>query len=120
MQHSDFKDFPNGLTWAKLSKETHPYLSDVVMVEFRKGLTSMFFRKKQDKEEFHECVFVQRKLLQLFQNNYCPSSRSSPRGVPAAKKRDIISKLGGLMGKNRLVFFQNLVESDGIDLIDEI
>ena len=36
------------------------------------------------------------------------------------KKRDIISKLGGLMGKNRLVFFQNLVESDVTDLIDEV
>ena len=43
MQLRDFKDFPNGLTQAKLSKKTRPYLSDVVVVEFRKGWTNMFF-----------------------------------------------------------------------------
>ena len=114
LQLSGFKDFPNGVTKAKLSKETRPHLSDAVVVEFRKGST------KHDEEEFQECVFIKRKLLRLFQNNYCPSSRSSPRGVTAAKKRDIISKFGGLMGKNQLVFFQNLVESDVTDLIDAV
>ena len=63
MQLRDFKDFPNSLTQAKLSKKTRPYLSDVVEVEFRKGSTNTFFKKKHDEDEFQECVFVQRKLL---------------------------------------------------------
>ena len=49
-QLSDFKDFPHGLTQAKLSKETRPYLSNVVVVEFRRGSTNMFLRKSMTKK----------------------------------------------------------------------
>ena len=60
-----------------------------------------------------------KKLKSLFEKkSYCASSKSFPRGKPAAKKNGILSKLGNLMPENKLKLFQDLPESDVVDLID--
>ena len=79
----------------------------------------MFFKKEHDAPEFQECAFLMKKLKRLFEKkSYCASSKSFPRGIPAAKNNGILSKLGNLMPENKLKFFQDLSESDVVDLID--
>ena len=87
----DFKHYTNELSQAKYSKESCLY--DMSVVEFRNGLMSIFFKKK----------------------NYSPASKSSPRGVLTITKRNI-SNLVQFMSQNRLEFY-DLTEYV-LDLID--
>ena len=120
MDIADFHNHEHGLSQGQISKESRPLLENVSIVEFRRGSQSMFYKKTHTAEEFMEADFLKNKIKkQIAEIKYvAPRKYLLPRGVPADKKRHIIEKLGPLIGARRLKFYEELVESDVVDLVD--
>ena len=101
---------------AKLSKR--PYLlSDIRVVQFRRGSRNMHVKQYHTDSEFAEFDFLMKNHKPSV--DYHTPLRTQDRGIPAAKKSDIIAKLLPLIPSNRHNFWQNIATSENVaDLID--
>lgn len=100
---------------AKLSKRPC-LLSEMRVVEFRRGSTVMHFKRRHSDIEFSPFDF----LMKKFKPGTVAHQplRANARGIPTAKKDDIISKLLPLMPDNRQGFWTSLKCSEDVpDLI---
>ena len=115
MRAEDFIDFRKRLV-AKTTKNAdsikYPLLADVAVVQFRKGSTKMYWKKRHTQDEFNESEFMLKKYREEVLKKPAYPLKSGPRGVNAEKKRDIISKIGPCMPESRLKFWRELIESD--------
>src|SRR5688572_24313625 len=91
MEVSDFCDWPDCSSTYKLNHTTpRPYLSDIVQIVAKRGVKNLVY-----KTEFHGPNIT----LNFLIARTCkvgvqkPNARTEVRGIPRAKKDDIISKL---------------------------
>jgi len=92
----------------KMKKSTFK-LADMAVIKFQKGSLTMAIKACHSDEAFIEVDFGKATL----KNMKCPGKlRPADRGVPKAKKADILSKLCSLMPPNRRLFWENLPETD--------
>ena len=100
MEIKDFSDCESGLSQGKESRESRPYLHEVVVAEFCRGSTNMFYKKLHNDKEFLETYFLKKKTRNaIAAGSYNVSHQSTVRGVPAMKRKHIIANLGPLMPK---------------------
>ena len=121
MNIEDFRLWENGLSQGKESKNTRPLLANVVVAEFRRGYTQLFYKTNHDDEGFKECEFLisDFSFVRLFKLDGIQfSSRMSHCGISSLKKYNIIEKLAPLMPSNRM-FYEGLKTNDNSDdLVD--
>ena len=100
MEIKDFSDCESGLSQGKESREIRPYLHEVVVAEFCRGSTNMFYKKLHNDKEFLETYFLKKKTRNaIAAGSYNVSHKSTVRGVSAMKRKHIIANLGPLMPK---------------------
>lgn len=90
-------------------------LSEIRVVQFRQGETSMFVKQRHTDRNYTTFDFLKKKFVPGTSN--VQSIRDVDRGIPEAKKADIISNLLPLMPTNRTGFWRSLRVSDVPDLI---
>ena len=118
---TEFYDFEKGLSESKASKETCPLLHEVVSVEFRKGSTSLFYKRNHDDHEYSECNFLKKKIVRkIGDREYSVTHKTEPRGIQAEKKKHILQKLGSLLPSDRKQFYKDIPASDAYDMLDQI
>ena len=84
MLADDFYDYKSKLSKAK---DTHyPYLDDVVVVQFRRGSTGMFWKTDMQLVEFKYGDFLQKKFIKIWQAKNVFQRKPGPRGIPLKKK----------------------------------
>ena len=110
MAPSDFLNFANKMSNGK--DTNHPYLKDIAVVQFRKGSTQMFWKVSHDDDIFQHGEFIQKKQRQGIIRGIQVPQKDGPRGVTSSKKHDILKKIGPMMPKNRMAFWENLEESE--------
>ncbi|XP_039288678.1 uncharacterized protein LOC111055158 isoform X2 [Nilaparvata lugens] len=94
-----------------------PYLANMVQVSFSRGSLSLKYKTSFEGEQT-TLKFLKVKH-EKNQTVPAPTTRCTPRGVNAAKKDGILTKLLPLMPGNRKAFWLGLPVSDAPDLIDE-
>ncbi|XP_041369652.1 uncharacterized protein LOC121383626 [Gigantopelta aegis] len=92
---------------------TMPLLGSIVEVEFRKSSTSLYFKEGSFENPTKQVAFLKRNFVAEM-----PSKHTTPRGIPAAKKRGIVNLLqsGVLPAKKK--FWLDITEADVPDLTD--
>ncbi|KAM9332804.1 uncharacterized protein KZ484_017945 [Pholidichthys leucotaenia] len=85
-----------------------PHLSDMAVIQLRRGSRDMFFKLSHDEEEFVQLDFLVNKMTLEFPGQLRPGDK----GIEKQKKFDIVSKLCPLMPPNRRQFWENLAEED--------
>ena len=106
MQVQDFCDWTDFSSTYKLNRTTpRPYLSDMVYIEVNRGQNGLVYRTDFDGLDI-PLNFVNARATKSGVPR--PVQRTKARGIPADKKSDILAKLGHLMPKNRLSFWQNI------------
>ena len=118
MNVSDFYLWESGLSQGKASKGSRPLLKDVSVVQFRRGSTQMYFKRRHDQEFFEETDFLQKKVKKVI--SQMPKVQTEKRGISSKKKNAILKDLGPLIAsKRRSTFFENLsVNEESVDLTD--
>ena len=117
IQVHDFCDWADFSSINKLNRTTpRPYLSNMVYVEVNRGKSSLMYRTDSDGPDVPLNFLNARAAKSGVQR---PIQRTKARGIPADKKSDILAKLGHLMPKNRLSFWQNIETCDVPDLITD-
>lgn len=110
MDIDSFYTFPDLTSQYKLSKiNPRPYLQDMVFVQFQRGQRGLKF-KSSFSEDFQYLNF----LLQKYEKGSLPQPRRKliERGVSKERKINILKKIQGLVPQNRLLFWQNLKETE--------
>ncbi|KAJ8678840.1 hypothetical protein QAD02_014627 [Eretmocerus hayati] len=119
LQPCDFRNWRDYSSKSKLSRKGRPYLNDIRKIQFRKNSHSIFYTLEYEErgcETFHEFDFLQVKIMKGFPPIL---PRSHPRGIPAAKKNDIIKRLVPLMNSSRRSFWLDIPTGEhNVDLID--
>ena len=115
MSFSDFRNYKSKLSHA--STTNYPRLENIVVVEFRKGCSWMFWKEDMRLVEFQQGEFLQKKFVKtMTQEEF--NARSYPRGIPESKKKNILSKLCPMMDKQYQQFWMNIPTNDVEDLVD--
>jgi hypothetical protein len=116
---SDFSDWLDLSSRSKIAQTTpKPALADMVHVVFERGNRTLKYRNSF-LDEFTTLDFLQARYLKA-KTLPKPAVRQANRGVPAAKKRDILQKLGKVIPANRIGFWKDLPVSDAsVDLAFE-
>ena len=117
MDIQDFSLWENGVSSAKFTRK--PVLADLYVVQFRKGCTEMYWKTDMDSHQWEEGDFLKKKTASRLLRGVGFTPRSTPRGIPQNKKREIETKLCSLMPECRRVFWNDLsVNDNSDDLID--
>ena len=103
-QYHEFYEIPRGVSSAKFA-EKKPKLKEIQVVQFIKGPKKIFW-KNDFQSDYDSAVFLQRKILQLIDNN--EYFERYPEGVNQEKMDDILLKLCPFMDANRRKFWINL------------
>ena len=116
MQNDDFLKWEAQQSQAKLKKPDRPKLADVVEIRFCRGYKEMFYK------ESYTGMYTKFDFLKKNASLEIPGRiREAPRGIPAAKKQDIVTKLCPFMPETRRGFWEGLIVNDqAVDLIDMI
>ena len=103
--------------WKKLHSQTKlksaPKLAELRKVKFIRGKKVIFYKLSHNQEEeFVELDFLKQKAnISILP----PPMRNKPRGIPAEKKRNILSHLCQYMPVSRERFWTNLEESEDVE-----
>ena len=120
MEASDFIMFEHGASQGRFT--TKPLLADVQEVKFVKGSVHLLWKKSMDDDDYREGIFMKKKLQERIMKDTDEETfhrQEEPRGVPQAKKDNILSNLLKFMPANRHRFWRNLsVNESSPDLID--
>ena len=115
----DFYDFKDCSSIYKLNKQNpRPYLKDMVQVMATRGENILKYKTSFSSAEFT--------LNFLRANNFkngvpFTKERKAERGISEARKKEILTKLGPIMPKNRSIFWENLpVNDEAVDLLTNI
>ena len=85
-----------------------PYISDISVVQFRRGSTKLFW-----KSSFLEVDFLESELLKLKTRicwmtwNPCPS-KGKARGITLTKKEEILLKVSKFKESDRIKFWEDI------------
>lgn len=104
MEVSDFFVFKSQVSQQKLKDRfgNRIYLKDIVDFIVNRGKYCLYHKTDVDAEEYSELNCLKSKKAPK------PEVRSQPKGIPSARKLDIIKKLGPLMPENRITFWRNI------------
>ena len=126
MEFKDFLDFPRGVSQGKYT-QGKPKLEDIQVVLFKRGSDKIFWKSSHSENDFKDSQFLQKKYIKLLGKEFNPAEQ--PRGVPLAKKEDIISKLSPFLQPSRHAFWESLpvneqsvglsTERDEIEILDQ-
>lgn len=105
----------NVLAWkgaqSQQQLKLHPKLAEMVEIQARRGSKDLFYKTSHDDDEHARLPFLKKNLKR--KELKIPSClREHDKGVPHAKKADIIQKLLPLMPENRRKFWRELAEND--------
>ena len=100
--HKGFYDFEHRLSEGKGSKLSRPYLSDIYIAEFRRGLMKLYY-KFHDDDLFKEADFLKRNVKRLIK--IMPQQQMQERGIKSKNKDTILKSSSSLMPMNRHTFF---------------
>ena len=115
LNYWDFCPWPDHLSAYQLQKENRPYISDMKKVVVKRGSLNLFYNLSYDNSPLEEFYF----LLNRVKNGFPRVDiQRNCRGIPQAKKDDVIKKLVPLMPENRRKFWLDLVTDNVLDLID--
>lgn len=114
MAVSDYFDWPDVASQYKLTRTVpRPYLSEMVWVKAVRGSQNLLYRNAFSKED-KDLNFLTAAALKGGLKK--PECRVESRGIPRAKKDDILAKLGCYMPPNRLKFWHEIKVADVADL----
>jgi len=117
MDVRDFSLWENGVSKAKFTQK--PVLADCCVVQFRRGLSKIFWKNNMDSDEWKDGEFLKKKVSSASLRGVAFESRCAARGVSQTKKTDIENKLCVLMPEDRKAFWRALAVNDkSEDLID--
>ena len=103
LNYYNFMAWTSGVSYNNLKKtEPRPYLSDMVVIELRRGFRSLYYKTS------HNGKYISVKFLRDNFDLKKAEPNSEPRGVDPAKKEQIVTKLVPLMPESRKRFWQNL------------
>ena len=111
MEKYDFKNWEKQLSEGKESKRTRPLLDDVVVAQFRKGSTNLYFKRSHTETEFQNSNFMKKKFITEVESDEVNPSISSYRGIDQERKQGIIQKLLPMIPSNRHSFWLKLKTS---------
>ena len=102
----------------KASKESRPLLDNVVVAEFRKGSSLMFYKESHNDADFKTADFLKLKVLKQIENgdNILPQT-SAYKGVSADRKGGIIDNLIKLMPEKHRVFWRYLPAAKSVQAV---
>ena len=83
MEPGDFKEFTSKQSRAAYTH--YPLLDNIVVVQFRKGSSKMYWKEDIRLVDFQEGEFLQKTFVKEMRNIDYPE-RTSARGIPKAKK----------------------------------
>ena len=110
MSADDFFDFKNHLGIGKGTN--YPYLSDVRELQVRKGSTKMFWKTNHN-DTNHKCEeFATKKIRGMVNSSQEVSKKPGPRGVTTLKLEEIVKKIGPLIPKEQIKFWNELPRND--------
>ena len=115
MDVGDFISYQSKLSHA--STTNYPLLENVVVVEFRKGSSVMYWKEDMRLVDFQKGEFLQKKFVKSMKQYDFPV-KVVPRGIPDVKKKDIVAKLCPLMGWQRRKFWESIPTNVVVDLIN--
>lgn len=105
MANNNFLAFKSGHSAYRVKKlDVATFLSNMVVVQFRRGSQKLHVKESHDQEEFREVEFLKKN----FQLEMPGPLRAQNRGIPEIKKADIVEKLCHLMPAPRRGFWMNL------------
>ena len=109
MEFKNLLDFPRGVSQGKYARGK-PKLEDVQVVLFKRGSDKIFWKSSPSENDFKDSQFLQKKYIKLLGKEFSPAEQ--PRGVPSAKKEDIVSKLSPFLQPSRCAFWESLPVND--------
>jgi len=117
MAHTDFRDWENVVSQGRQTNGKQR-LANVQAIQFRKGSTELHYKTNLDDIDYTTCKFMKVKSSLSAAAGALPKTRTRPRGVPADKVKDIVTKLCPLMPDNRRSFGKNYpIDSNVTDLV---
>ena len=85
-----------------------PYISDISVVQFRRGSTKLFWKSSFLEVDFLGSEFLELKTRKRWMTwNLCPS-KGKPRGITLSKKVEILRKLSIFMKSDRIKFWEDI------------
>lgn len=114
MDNSQVRAYKAGQAQSKLKKASVT-LSSMKVIQLRRGSMKLFYKTSHDDAEFQPLDFL-KKTFELVKP---PQLREVGRGIPAAKKADIVTKLCPMMPASRRNFWQSVLVDDTVgDVIE--
>ena len=112
MTPNDFKYFMKELSFGTRNVN-YPLLTNVKEVMFKKDYTKMFWKSDLRAKEYFSGEFAKEKYRKTVKLGNPHIQRCEDyRGVQTEKVMDIIKKIGPLIPKEKLVFWENLRRRD--------
>ena len=99
LSYAGFRSYEGQQSQSKLKKANRPMLSDIRVAEFRRGHKVLFYKSRQTDEQYYEFDYLKQKC-----NLQEPTGRLQPRGVPIAKKEDLVKILTCFIPYSRQIF----------------
>ena len=114
LNHTDFFCWPKIFSQSKSCLETRPLLAEVVMVQFRKNSTSMFYKKSYNTTDFTEVPFLTKASQKIYSEaGKTPPYKcnTKPRGISLSKKTGI-QKLLQYMPDDKVGHWEGIPAND--------
>ena len=111
LENEKVRAYKGGQSQAKL-KRAQFLLASISVLQFRRGSRSLFYKKEHNDEHFTELDFLKNR----FDLEVPQKLRENGRGIPVAKKADIMSKLCPMMPASRRLFWESLIEDNNAEL----
>ena len=108
MEPRDFYAYTNELSQGVQSKNSRPYLHQVVIAEFRRGSLGLFFKKGHKESIYEFTPFIKKQFIKDIENGTLKYKASSYPGISADRKQGIIDTLLELMPESRRQFWLKL------------
>ena len=110
MRSHDFHDYRKYLS---SGKDTHyPKLNDIVVAQFRRGSTKLFWKTSHTEVDYKSGEFLQKKFRKRVWVGVNDPKKSGARGVQTSKKMTILKNIGPLIPACCLEFWRDLPENE--------
>ena len=110
LDNEKVRAYKGGQSQVKL-KKAKVLLGKMCVFQLRRGSRNLHFKTSHADDDFQQVDF----LKNAFSLDLPPKLRTEGRGIPDAKKTDIVSKLCPMMPASRRSFWENMMIGDAVD-----
>ena len=111
LDNEKVRAYKGGQSQVKL-KKAKVLLGKMCVIQLRRGSRNLHYKTSHADDDFQQVDF----LKNVFSLDRPPKLRTEGRGIPDAKKTDIVRKLCPMMPASRRSFWENLMIGDAVDI----